>query len=291
VGKPEVFVTKIVDNTERSMSWLFSKLEMPLSCKQICVKLNLCHYRSWETGATSDPHVVDALLAVLRRYYPTARIFLVENDATGLIADNIFAYLKIQDVAARHDCSTLNVQRGQWLESSVSGRRFHKVNVPEVISISDLFVTHPKLKTHGLTKISCGLKNQFGLLKTKNKITFHKHLDDAIVDANIAMKPHISIVDGNICQEGIGGPCFGVPKKLGLLIASNDVVAADSFCSRLMGFNPYFVGHVRKSHSKEIGNMRYTLVSDFKLGKMDQYHFDFNHWVYYPLKLAKRLMG
>ena len=67
----------------------------------------------------------------------------------------------------------------------------------------------PKLKTNLASSITCCLKNQFGCLTEVRKIKYHKHLDDIIVDANIAMKPDFCIVDAIVAMGGALGPGSG----------------------------------------------------------------------------------
>ena len=278
-----VYVTQAND-TWKGMHELFSKLELPSTADSICVKLNLRQYRRWETGATSDPAVVDSLLNALRSRYPDARLFLIENDQTGVNADNIFGYLGIDLVARKYNCETLNVRHCKWTAYEINGLHFKQIEIPDVITDADLFITHPKLKTHGKTKLSCGLKNQFGLLRQKNKISLHHYLDEAIVDSNVAMKPHLTIVDANLCHEGNGGPAFGRPKRLGLFIGGSDIVAVDSFCCRIAGFSPRSVRHVRKSEEVGLGKTSYMLSSGESLTPPNSYRLGFNSMLYHIMK-------
>jgi uncharacterized protein (DUF362 family) len=52
------------------------------------------------------------------------------------------------------------------------------------------------------------------------------------------MRADISIVDANLVMEVNYGHTYGSPRRLGLLIASNDIVAADSLCAKFYGFTP-----------------------------------------------------
>jgi hypothetical protein len=49
---------------------------------------------------------------------------------------------------------------------------------------------------------------------------------------------------------------------LGLLIASNDLVAADSLCAQFFGFNPKSISHIKKASEKGLENMRFQIISD-----------------------------
>ena len=96
------------------------------------------------------------------------------------------------------------------------------------------------MKTHSITKISCALKNQFGCIPIKRKVQFHPHIDDVIVDANLAMKPNFSIIDGIIGLGGAQGPIWGPPIHSKTIIASPDTV-----CAKILGFHPNFIGHIK----------------------------------------------
>ncbi|MBC7130639.1 DUF362 domain-containing protein, partial [Candidatus Bathyarchaeota archaeon] len=132
---------------------------------------------------------------------------------------------------------------------------FKEIDMPETIARSNCLISLAKLKTSSVTKISCALKNQFGCIPYKKKIRFHRFLDEAIVDANLAMRPHLSIVDGIIAHAGAKGPAFGRPVPTHIMIAGDDPVAVDSCCAKIFGFNPYFIGHVRKAAKAKIGSM------------------------------------
>jgi len=266
------------------MDDLLSKLALPSDADSICIKLNLCGYRRAETGATSDPLVVEALLFQLRKRYTDARITLIEGDQTGVSADNVFGFLGFDKLAKKYSSEILNPRRGKWTTKEINGLHSSKAEVPEVIANADLFITHPKLKTHGKTKITCALKNQFGLLRQKNKMPLHSFLDEAIVDANLAMKPDLTIVDGNLCHEGNGGPAYGRPKRLGLFMGGSDIVAVDSVCSRIAGFSPRSVRHVRLAEASGLGSTKYVLSRKEGVGPLSDYRLGFNTILYHIMK-------
>jgi uncharacterized protein (DUF362 family) len=273
----QVFVSRLADDTKKSISWLLDKLEFPETLTKICIKPNLNDYRKWETASTSDPYILDALLSVLKSCYPKASITIIENDATGVNADNIFSYLTIDSIANKHGCRCVNVAREQWNSININGLHFKSIEIPEILR-GAFFITFPKLKTHTITKLTCGLKNQMGLFRSKRKVLYHYMIDELIVDCNLAMRADISIVDANLVMEGNYGPTYGSPSKLGLLIASNDIVAADSLCAKFYGLNPKSVSHIKKASQKGIGDMKYNILSDFDFDLRD-----------YKLKFSKIL--
>jgi uncharacterized protein (DUF362 family) len=291
VKRSRVFVTKILNkDLYEPLVRLTGYLNLPAKAASVGIKLNLCDYRKYETGVTTDPRVLDALLDILRKKYPNAKIYLFENDATGTLTDNLFSYLGLDIVAKKYDVQCLNLQHCDWIAKSINGCHFNHVMVPKLLQETDILINHPKLKTHGRTKITCGLKNMFGCYQIKDKVCYHKFLDEAIVDINIAVKTHVTIVDGYLGLEGNRGPTQGYPKRVGLFFGGTDPVAVDSFCARLMGFVPFFVGHIRKSWRSNLGNMRYQILGDLKQNDLKKYRFKFSLGKYLLMQTARKLL-
>jgi uncharacterized protein (DUF362 family) len=119
-----------------------------------------------------------------------------------------------------------------------------------------------KLKTSSVTKITCALKNQFGCMPFKRKLKYHPFLDEVIVDSNLAVQPDFCIVDGIIAMGGAQAPAFGVPVRAETIVAGRDPVAVDTVCAKIMGFNPYVIGHVKKAAASGVGSMRSDEVGE-----------------------------
>jgi uncharacterized protein (DUF362 family) len=279
----DVFVSKISENPREKFKWLLERCVPSIPLHNICIKANLNDYRRWETASTTDPYLLDILLDLLKSSYPSASITVVENDATGVNADNISAFLGIDKVVEKHKCRFLNVAHEDWISINIDGLHFKQLDVPSVLKTCDLFITFPKLKSHVITKLTCSLKNQMGLFRPKRKIAYHHALDELIVDCNLAMKPNLTIVDANLAMEGNYGPTYGSPRKLGLLIASRDLVAADSFCAKLFGLNPKSIGHIKKAAEKKLGSTRFKVVADFDFD-YKEYKLKFSRPLYYMIR-------
>jgi Pyruvate/2-oxoacid:ferredoxin oxidoreductase delta subunit len=111
---------------------------------------------------------------------------------------------------------------------------------------ADGLISLPKLKTHGLTRITGAIKNQFGCIPGMMKSQFHLKLPDPydfatmLVDINTFIKPRLYIMDAVMAMEG-NGPRNGKPRKLGVLLFSSDPVAVDAVACLLINLNPEFV--------------------------------------------------
>ncbi len=111
---------------------------------------------------------------------------------------------------------------------------------------SDGLISLPKLKTHGLTRFTGAVKNQFGCIPGLLKSQFHVKMPDPydfatmLVDLNTLIRPRLYIMDGIMAMEG-NGPRSGKPKNLGILLFSSDPVALDSVACRIIDLDPAFV--------------------------------------------------
>jgi len=81
------------------MEQLLSRLPFPSNARSVGIELNPCDYRMPETGAVSDPRVVEPLLAGVRSRYPNSDVFVHEYDANSTIARTLFAYTAIDKIA------------------------------------------------------------------------------------------------------------------------------------------------------------------------------------------------
>jgi uncharacterized protein (DUF362 family) len=292
VKKTDVYITKIVDDDlEGSLSRQLDFMKIPEGVKSIGIKLNLCDYKKFETATTTDPAVLDAFLKLLRERYSSADIFVFENDATGTLTDNIFPYLGISQVAEKHGIRWVNLSRGEWFPKKIDGYHFKELDVSRVVEECDYVINHPKLKTHSRTKITVGLKNMYSLFKYKRKVEYHRFLDDAIVDINLANKVDYTLVDGFLAHEGNRGPINGTMKKVGLFIGGADIVAVDTLCARLMKFHPNFIAHIRKAQKKKIGSMQYTLRGDLEKKDFKDYRFEYSLVRYFVMNFARRIFA
>ena len=111
---------------------------------------------------------------------------------------------------------------------------------------SDGLISLPKLKTHGLTRFTGAVKNQFGCIPGILKIRYHVQMADPydfgtmLVDLNTVIKPRLYIMDGIMAMEG-NGPRSGKPRKLGVLLFSADPIALDSIACKIIDLDPTYV--------------------------------------------------
>jgi len=129
--------------------------------------------------------------------------------------------------------------------------------LPRTVLDADFVVSMPKIKAHHWSGVTLSMKNMFGLVPgmrygwPKN-ILHWAGIQESILDICATIPVHFVIADGIIAMEG-NGPLNGSPRYLGKIVLSDDPVAADATCAKLMGFDPNRVPHIREA-SRFLGN-------------------------------------
>lgn len=126
---------------------------------------------------------------------------------------------------------------------------------------ADGVVSLPKLKTHGLMRITGAVKNQFGCVPGLFKGQYHASFPDVndfarlVADITAFVKPRLYVMDAVMAMEG-NGPQSGDPRKLGLLLFSTDPVALDAIAARVVGLDPEFVPTCTAGEDAGLGTRR-----------------------------------
>lgn len=219
----------------------------------VLIKVNFICEKTWDTGATTDPIVVEAIIEKLSSL--AVKVYVVESDATMTNADKASVATGMKEMCERKGVEFVNLRHlKDRVELKISnGESLKNVTVPRLVVESGI-ISAAKLKTHMNTKVTLGMKNMFGLLPDKFKGKFHaRGISNVVVDINTVLKPAITVIDGFVGMEG-KGPVNGTPVKMGLIIAGTDVVATDATASRIMGFDPKEIKHIRVAEEKGLGN-------------------------------------
>jgi len=222
---------------------------------QVLIKVNFISTKTYETGVTTDPLVVEALIRRVKEF--SDNVFVVESDASTTNADKACRATGMLDVCERHNVKFLNLRKEkERVKLAVPDHEVLKeVTVPKIVADSAI-ISAAKLKTHSETGVTLGMKNMFGLLPEKLKFKYHfRNISKVIVDINSVLKPHFTVVDGFYALEG-SGPVSGNPVKMDLIIAGRDVVAVDATACRVMGIDPSEIYHIKRAYEKGFGEMR-----------------------------------
>ena len=226
----------------------------------VTIKPNLCCIKGPETGATTDPRVVEGIIRYLQEEYRVSDIAIVESDGTQVLADMAFKLLGYEKLAKRLNVELINLSKSPFSSKVFDGNVFlKKIRIPHIMENANLFISVPKIKTHDMCSFTATLKNQYGCNPYPRKSIYHKRLHDSIVDLNVAFKPDLVVVDGIMAMEG-SGPIDGIPIKMSALIFGRDPVAIDHLIARIMGINPNRVKYLVEARRRGVGTTNYKTI-------------------------------
>jgi uncharacterized protein (DUF362 family) len=222
--------------------------------KRVLIKVNFITTKTWDTGATTDPIVVEAIINKLKNL--PLEIYVVESDATMTNASKAFEVTGMSETCRRNGVEWLNLRnmKDRVKIPVFNGETLESITVPRIVAESAV-ISAAKLKTHMSTKVTLGMKNMFGLLPDKFKARYHSMgISKVIVDINSVLKSRLTVIDGFFGMEG-AGPSDGTPVQMDLIIAGEDPVATDATACRIIGIDPHEVYHIQRAAERGLGNI------------------------------------
>jgi len=125
------------------------------------------------------------------------------------------------------------------------GKPFNRIEIARDAIESDFLINLPKLKTHVQMQLTLGVKNMFGCIVGMKKPEWHfragvdrEMFADLLARICRTVNPDITIMDGILAMEGQGPAKGGTPRKLGLLLGSNNPAALDITICKMLDLEP-----------------------------------------------------
>jgi uncharacterized protein (DUF362 family) len=279
--RSKVAIIKCVDysppNIAASIKQIFQLLSLNELIKpgqKILLKPNLLTNLSPDKGATTHPEIVKAIADEIK----DLGAFPFIGDSPGGIG------LLYEKVLKDTGMASLGIPIADLEEKGMRafknpGGKLDPIYISNVALSFDLIINIPKLKTHELTLITCGVKNMFGCVPGLHKVNYHleapspEEFSGALVDLFEKIKPAVTIADAVTAMEG-QGPSGGELRDLGLILASKDTVALDAVCSKIMGFEPLDIPTTRIAAQRELGEEEISKIE--LIGELPVYK-DFKH--------------
>ncbi|TNF56314.1 DUF362 domain-containing protein [bacterium] len=208
---------------------------------RVIIKPNLLAPASPEKAIVTHPHVIKAVVEYVIQRDGIAQISDSPAVVTGsfektITESGLKSALKGLPVEYREFKNSLSVE---------VGKPFEKIEVAEDAAQADVLINLPKLKTHTQMLLTLGIKNLFGCVVGLKKPEWHlrtgvdrEMFATLLVKVCQAVNPSFTLLDGILSMEGQGPGRGGSPRKLGLLMASRDVVAIDIAVCRMFGLSP-----------------------------------------------------
>ncbi|MBN2052016.1 DUF362 domain-containing protein [Candidatus Woesearchaeota archaeon] len=226
---------------------------------KVLIKPNCLNSKPSSTGCTTDLRIIEAVVKIVLKQ--GAIPIIAEASPISFDTTHIFRQLGIKKLAEKYNARLVDMNKYAFIKVKVENPVvLKKVAVSKLVFETDKIINLPVMKTHVLTTVSLGMKNLMGCVSGEQKLRLHEvGVCEGVVDICQIIKPAFTIIDGIIAMEG-AGPSNGKPKRMNLLVGSDDVLAADIVACQIMGFNPHSMKFVKSAANHDIG--------EYELGKI-----------------------
>lgn len=235
-----------------------------VSGNKIVLKVNAVWDKIFPS-CTTTPMVIEGVIRVLKSNarFKNSEITIVDTDTAAIMnADIAFRIQGIVRMAKKYGVKVVNLTNTKFREVGFNGLVLKKLRVSEVLLRADTIITMPVLKTHSYSYITGALKNQWGCIHDLRH-NHHMVLDKAIADVNMFFKDKVKFVvyDALFGMEG-KGPKTGNPRKVGYILASDDLVASDVVACRIMGLDASKAKHIHFAQKIGVGEMQVKIIGN-----------------------------
>ncbi len=218
----------------------------------VVLKPNLCTAVPEQIEASNTKlEVIAAVCEVLLER--TDRISVVEADHMRQTTEDVFEVTGCRELEKKYGVSLVNLSKTATVNCRCEP--VGEIPLPRMLLECDAFISIPVLKTHALTYFTGVLKNQWGCVPAYlDRIQHHDAIHELLAELHRIFKPKFSIVDGIVGMEG-RGPVAGRTRRLDVVLASQDGVALDATCMRLVGLDPQRSKHVAIAAKRGLGRI------------------------------------
>lgn len=256
---------------------------------KVIIKPNLVTALPADTGLTTDPRVVQAIVELCKHVNPLD--VTIAEGSGGADTEMAFERCGYSELARRYDVKLVDLNKSQTTMVDVpEGKAFKVLGVPNIILESDVLINVPKLKLWA-SLVSLSLKNLLGAIPGKGEYSpipspefpiklsreywapegkwfsprgekkrVHTNIVEGIADLNTVIQPSLNVIDGIIACCGSKPTEAGKPLELNTILASRDPLAVDCIATKIGGLNPLDISYLKRAAERGIGESDYNRI-------------------------------
>lgn len=219
----------------------------------VIIKPNICvGYNTYEYASTTNPWVVAALVKMCLE--ASAKRVRVMDFPFGGTPEQSYRYSGIEDAVKEAGGEMEVMSELKYIEVDIPNAvQLKKVKVYEDILKTDLLINVPIAKHHSMAILTLGLKNLMGTIQFRERI--HPSFEKNLVDLATLVRPQLTVIDAirTLMANGPTGGSLDDVKIQNTLIFSPDIVAADSYATRLFNRIPADVPYILAAAERGLG--------------------------------------
>jgi uncharacterized protein (DUF362 family) len=219
----------------------------------VVVKPNIGWDRTPEYAANTNPEVVAAVVRLCLEA-GAKRVKVFDHPVSD--PRRTYKQSGIGDAATAAGAAVVFMDDRKFREMQINGHSLKSWPLYTEVFEADKVINIPIAKTHGLSKLTLGMKNWMGVMGGwRGRI--HQRVDESIVDLAMFIKPVLTILDAVriLTANGPQGGSLADVRHLNMVVAGTDAVAVDAFGATLFGMKPAELGCVRIGHQLGLGRM------------------------------------
>ena len=249
------YISKVTDlkgDIKKSLEFIKWK-DRVKSDSTVFIKPNFT-YPYYKEGVTTSPDLIKAFLEILKDRADT--VILGESDGGNhsFTADDAFKGHNMPEICKETGVELVNLSKlpSRKVEDNIQGKKV-EVQLPELLLDDvDCFISVPVLKVHVMTNVTLSMKNLWGCYPDTMRGLHHKNLSRKLTLITKSLNPQIVLMDAKYALDG-HGPMYGEPKKLDMILSSNNPVAIDSLGASVMGIPIKTVEHILIAEKEGLG--------------------------------------
>jgi uncharacterized protein (DUF362 family) len=238
---------------------------------KVVIKPNLTTALPFNTGLTTDPRIVQAIIELCRSIRPSE--IIIAEGSGGVDTSVAFERCGYSQLAKKYDIELVDLNESPVTMVDVpEGEAFHVLGVPDIILDNDVVINVPKLKLKR-NWATLSVKNLLGAIPGKGEFSgemwtpegkwfgprgekkrVHTNLDEGLVDLNTVIHPSLNVMDGIIASYE------DKPLELGAVLASVDPLALDSIALKIGGLNVFDISYLKIAAERGIGEADHSRI-------------------------------
>lgn len=203
----------------------------------------------------TSPEVVSAVVRYFQRQ-GARHVYVMENSTQGNFTRLVFEICGMKKMCDDTGAVPVYLDETAEIPMFLPGLESF-VQIPDFIHErliqkrqENLYISIPKLKTHSMTTVTLGIKNQFGLIHQKSRIPDHNFkLHQKIADIYANIRPDFTLIDGIEATNYGHYPALAQEKlcvvPMHVLIGGDDPLAVDVTAAKFLGFSLSEVEHLK----------------------------------------------
>jgi uncharacterized protein (DUF362 family) len=247
------------ENVRRALAALGGMEHFVRRGEVVLLKPNVGWDRIPAQAANTDPEVVAEVVRLARG--AGARKVIVA-DISCNDPRRCFARSGIREAAEKAGAEVLDASQLRMVPAGLTGAAAG-LEVFEPLLGADRVINMPVAKHHGLSRVTLGMKNWFGVLgQGRNRL--HQDIDRCVAELGATFRPTLTVVDATriLLANGPQGGSLADVKALGAVAVGTDPVLLDAWGARELGVDPRTLGFITEAERRSLGKADPALVKE-----------------------------